>query len=78
MKSSALKTLYDHLNWDKIIDYIRYESEMPANEKEEIIEAYIYLKNTLGKKFLVRTYEDKLELGRTFYNKAHWVLKWGV
>ena len=78
MKSSGLKTLYDHLNWDKIIDYIRYESEIPTDEKEEIIEAYVYLKNNLGKKFLVRTYEDRLELGRTFYNKAPWVLKWGV
>lgn len=71
-------TSFDHLKWNKLIEYIKHHPDFTTEEKNEIIEAYKYLSDVLGKRFLFHCQKHQLKLGQKFTNKAPWVLKWCI
>lgn len=68
----------NHLKWSHLIEYVKKETTFNDTEKNDIIEAFQYLSNKLGKRFLLHAHKHHLELGDVFSNKAEWVLKWAV
>jgi hypothetical protein len=68
----------DRYNWDQLIKFVLAHPEFSDKEKSDIKSSLEYLRDTLGKKFLLTSRSYNHFLAQHFTNLAPWALKWSI